>query len=109
MSVKPLDLQVIFSKASDHAREIAKHNSSHDNAVFNELAKSNEKSINADKTIQKTNENESENNTILHDKESNQGNQGQKKHFSHQNPDENSQPKKAMLEEGKGSIIDIID
>ena len=106
MSVNPLDLQVLFSKASDYAASLGKQSSVHDAEDYQANKLQTKNSRNAPEVVNKSDAYDESFTQVSKDSKNPQGNQ--KRQFNKKEQESNKH-KKAMKEEGTGLIIDILD
>lgn len=110
MNVNPLDLQVLFSKAADHAANLGKESANLESLQYAATEQAGELSRIAPETVQPTTDLEEEFNKTNPDKEGNENNQSNlKKRKNKEDEQTNSEPHRGMLSEDKGRHIDIID
>lgn len=106
MSVNPLDLQVLFTKASEYASSLGKQSSVHDAEDFVANDKQTRKSQEAPEEINKTDAYDEEFTNI--DK-NNKGNPYFGSSEKKEGEDKPEEHKRGLTEEGTGLIVDIID
>lgn len=115
MTITPLDLQVLFSKSVDYAENIARHSAAAEVVKTDEEKATAQQRNEATESIKKTEKYDAESNKIKEENSPKQqhpssGSEGKQKE-SGQAKEETSahDSHHALLEEGKGTIIDIID
>ena len=109
MNVNPIDLQVLFSKASEHAANLGRGDSVKEAAQYVVADQMTKKSVETTEVVHTLNPSEEEGNKI----EDNPGkkNPGEEKKGRQQDETSGEAPerKRAMLDEKSGKIVDIID
>lgn len=108
MAVLPIDLQVLFSKSTEHSENIARHSNAAQLGQINNFEKVHKESIQTNERIKEADEYAQDFTKVNPDAEnpeqqfaSTSGRKGKK--------EEEKEYKPALKEEGKGNIIDIIE
>lgn len=112
MNVNPLDLQVLFSKAADHAANLGKEAASQEAVQFIATEQASKLSRISPEIVQPTTDPEEEFNKTNPDKEEREkGNRNKQAENKKENSEQenHSEPHRGMLSEDKGKHIDIID
>ncbi|OHD53509.1 MAG: hypothetical protein A2Y33_08505 [Spirochaetes bacterium GWF1_51_8] len=111
MNVNPIDLQVLYSKASEVASALGRGDSAKEAAQYAAADQLTKQSIDSPEVVHTLNPSEQEGNRIG-DNPSQKNAKGEKKErHPGENPEdaEGHEEKRAMLDEKVGKIIDIIE
>lgn len=108
MSVLPIDLQVLFSKSTEHSENIARHSNAAQMGQMTNFEKVRKESIEVNEKIKETDEYAEDFTKVDPD-----GKGYQEQFESHARKKEQEEKpheyKPALKEEGKGNIIDIVE
>ncbi len=108
MSVLPIDLQVLFSKSTEHSENIARHSNAAQMGQMSNFEKVRKESIEINEKIKETDQYAEDFTKIQADGE---GNQEQLESHARKREREEKplEYKPALKEEGKGNIIDVVE
>ncbi len=110
MSVLPVDLQVLFSKASEHSENIARQSNTSQAVFVDGYEKIHQQSNQANETVKNLEQYDQDFTKINPESKKRRGGEnGRKKKASPDQQAEAQEYKRAPTEEGTGRIIDIID
>jgi hypothetical protein len=113
MNVNPIDLQVLFTKAVDHAAQLGREDATDEANKFDKNAKQSKDSKEANETVKARDDYDEEFTKIKEEGGNKQGmsqggKSGKKTKSQEQSPIE-SYEKATLKEDGTGNIIDIVD
>ncbi|MCX7820305.1 MAG: hypothetical protein N2258_01350 [Brevinematales bacterium] len=108
MSVLPIDLQVLFSKSTEHSENIARHSNAAQMGQMTNFEKVRKESVEINEKIKETDEYAEDFTKIQPDGEGykEQAESHSQKREKEEKPHEY---KPALKEEGKGTIIDVVE
>lgn len=108
VSVLPIDLQVLFSKSTEHSENIARHSNAAQMGQMTNFEKVRKESIEVNEKIKETDQYAEDFTKVDPDGESYQE-QAESHERKKEQEEKNNEYKPAIKEEGKGTIIDIIE
>jgi uncharacterized coiled-coil DUF342 family protein len=109
MSVLPVDLQVLFSKASEHSENIARQSNSNHIISVEGYEKIHKQSKETDEKVSNLDEYSQDFTKINPEGKRKEEQARKRKKKLKENEEDTEDNKRAPMEEGKGGIIDIID
>ena len=109
MPVLPIDLQVLFSKSTEHSENVARHSSAAQLGQMSNFEKIHKESIHAKERIKETDEYAQDFTKVHPDSEKKHNEYASSKQHEKREEKEEESYKPALKEEGKGNIIDIIE
>lgn len=110
MSTLPIDLQVLFSKASEHSENIARHSNAAQSGYIKDYEKIHRESQEVNNKVNNMEEYAQDFTRINPESRQKKGQQkALKKKEMNKEIKETKEYKRAPIEEGTGKIIDIID
>ncbi len=108
MAVLPIDLQVLFSKSTEHSENIARHSNAAQLGQLNNFEKVHKESIQTNERIKETNEYAQDFTKVNPDAErKSEEYKGSSLKKEHEEKEKEYKP--ALKEEGKGNIIDVVE
>lgn len=109
MSVLPIDLQVLFSKSTEHQENIARHTNAAQMGQLNNFEKVHKESVQINEKV-KGMEEYAEDFTKVHpDKKREASTSMEEERKKREKSEEKEEYKPTLKEEGKGTIIDITE
>ena len=108
MAVLPIDLQVLFSKSSEHSENIARHSNAAQLGQLNNFEKVHKESIKTNERIKEANEYAQDFTKVNPDTEK-KAEEYPSSSSRKEKGEKETEYKPALKEEGKGNIIDVIE
>ena len=111
MSTLPIDLQILVTKANERSENVAKQSQFDQNVIQQGVEKAHQASLEADTKVKAMDEYSEDNTKINQDQQKKEKQQSKKRTEKDKSvlPQTVENYKPAELEEGTGTIIDIID
>ncbi|MGC8764878.1 MAG: hypothetical protein ACP5QT_03235 [Brevinematia bacterium] len=108
MAVLPIDLQVLFSKSTEHSENIARHSNAAQLGQLNSFEKIHKESVQINERIKETDEYAQDFTKVNPDAEK-KPEQYTSSSSGKEKKEDGKEYKPALKEDGKGNIIDIVE